>query len=98
MEHLRQFEYDLSPVALLILATYHLHLYQETHNNPISTYQGLSRRTRAFWVASKMKNGKNILAVQTLSNSSMAATFGFSQPVCKMPSAEYIYQRYQYRK
>lgn len=75
MEVLRQFEFGLSPVALLLLVVYHVHLYRKMRSDPLSTALGLARRTRALWVQTIMKGGKDILAVQTLRNWTMAATF-----------------------
>lgn len=75
MEIFRSFEYGLSPAALLLLVLYYIYLYRKTLNDPLSTAQGLARRTRALWVETVMKGGKDILAVQTLRNWTMAATF-----------------------
>ena len=75
METLRLFEYGLSPAALLMLVLYHLHLYRKMRHDPLSTSQGLARRTRELWVHTIMDGQKDILAVQTLRNWTMAATF-----------------------
>lgn len=75
METLRQFEYGLSPLALLLLVVYHLYLYRRICKHPLSTSQGLATRTRTLWVKSIILEGKNILAIQTLRNWTMAATF-----------------------
>ena len=75
MEIWRHFEYGLSPAALLLLVAYHFHLYRKMRNDPLSTSLGLARRTRALWVHAIMKGGKDILAVQTLRNWTMSATF-----------------------
>ncbi|MCW9048409.1 MAG: DUF599 domain-containing protein [Gammaproteobacteria bacterium] len=75
MEILSIFDYSLSSAALLLLVLYHLHLYRKMSADPLSTSQGLSRRTRALWVASIMKGSRDILAIQTLRNWTMAATF-----------------------
>jgi len=74
-EVLRQFEFGLSPVALLLTLVYHVHLYRKMRSDPLSTALGLARRTRALWVQTIMKGGKDILPVQTLRNWTMAATF-----------------------
>ena len=60
---------------MLLLVIYHLHLYRKIQRDPLSTSQGLSQRTRALWVHTIMQSGKDILAVQTLRNWTMAATF-----------------------
>ncbi len=75
MEILRHLEYGLSPAALLLLIAYHLHLYRKLRRDPLSASQGLARRTRALWVRAIMKSGKDILAIQTLRNWTMSATF-----------------------
>lgn len=75
IETLTTLEYGLSPAALLLLIAYHLHLYYKTRNDPLSTAQGLARRTRSLWVKAIIRGGKDILAVQTLRNWTMAATF-----------------------
>ena len=75
MSNLQIFEYGVSPAAILCLVAYHVYLFYKTRHNPLSTSLGLARRTRALWVKSIMKNGKDILAVQTLRNWTMASTF-----------------------
>jgi uncharacterized membrane protein len=75
MDTLRHLEFGISPAALLLLLLYHFYLYRKMRSDPLSTSQGLSRRTRALWVQSIMQGGKDILAVQTLRNWTMAATF-----------------------
>lgn len=75
MELVRHFEFGLSPAALLLLVFYHAYLYRKMRSDPLSTSVGLARRTRALWVQAIMKGNKDILAVQTLRNWTMAATF-----------------------
>lgn len=75
MEILRYVEYGLSPTSLLLLVLYHVHLYRKMRDNPLSTSLGLARRTRVLWVHSIMAGKKDILAIQTLRNWTMAATF-----------------------
>ena len=75
MEWLRHFEFGLSPAALLLLIFYHINLYRKIRNDPMSTSQGLAVHTREMWVQNIMAAGKDILAVQTLRNWTMAATF-----------------------
>ncbi len=75
MEFLRQIEFGISPAALLLLLLYHVHLYRKTKTSPLSTSQGLAGNTRRLWVHAIMQSGKDILAVQTLRNWTMAATF-----------------------
>jgi Predicted membrane protein len=47
----------------------------KSRDNPAYTMQGISSVARAAWVKSVMEEKKDILAVQTLRNSTMAATF-----------------------
>lgn len=75
MELLRHLEFGISPAALLLLLAYHFSLYRKLRRDPLGTSMGLARRTRGLWVQTIMKGGKDILAVQTLRNSTMAATF-----------------------
>lgn len=75
MGNLQVIEYGLGPAAILLLLTYHIYLFYRTRRDPLSTSLGLARRTRALWVRSIMKNNKDILAVQTLRNWTMASTF-----------------------
>ena len=75
MDRLQAFEYGIGPLAILLLVAYHVYLFHRTRRDPTSTSLGLARRTRASWVRSIMKNNKDILAVQTLRNWTMASTF-----------------------
>lgn len=63
-------------ISLLLLLAYHGALARKVRRNPAYTVQALTRIARADWVESIMREpGKEILAVQTLRNSTMAATF-----------------------
>jgi len=75
LEFLRYFEYGLSPLALILLGVYHLRLYAKIRRDPMNTSQGLARQVRASWVIGIMQGGKDILAIQTLRNWTMASTF-----------------------
>jgi uncharacterized membrane protein len=75
MEIIRFIEFGLSPLALFLLGIYHFLLYRKIRLDPLNTAQGLSRQVRAWWVAGIMQGGKDILAIQTLRNWTMAATF-----------------------
>lgn len=75
METLRHIEFGLSPAALLLLIAYHAHLGHKTRSDPLRTALGLSRHIRGLWVQTVMSGGKDILAIQTLRNWTMAATF-----------------------
>ncbi len=75
MDILSHIEYGLSPAALLLLVIYHVHLYLKVRHEPLSTSLGLAARARALWVQAMMRDSRDILAVQTLRNWTMAATF-----------------------
>jgi len=83
--------FDLTPAmamdlaALLItlaaLIGYHLFLDLKVRRNRNFTFQATMARSRAAWVRAIMAEGKDVLAVQTLRNSTMAATFMASTAV-----------------
>lgn len=62
--------------SILLVAAYHLFLYRKVKKNPAYTVQAVNKIARTAWVETIMHDGrKDILAVQTLRNSTMAATF-----------------------
>ena len=71
------FGYDLAALAIsvLLLVLYHLYLARRERNDPAYTIQAVNVIARTAWVENIMRDGKDILAVQTLRNSTMAATF-----------------------
>ena len=75
MESLYHLEIGISAAALLLLIVYHVYLYRKIRKNLMKTAVGLARHTRRLWVQSIMDGGKDILAIQTLRNWTMAATF-----------------------
>jgi uncharacterized membrane protein len=61
-------------VALLVL--YHLWIGYKVRKNPTYTVQAINRIARTAWVETIMASGKpDVIPVQTLRNSTMAATF-----------------------
>jgi uncharacterized membrane protein len=68
---------DLACLAFSMLAfvLYHLFLRWKLRKNPIYTLYGTSKLTRTAWVVNVMEERNDILAVQTLRNSTMASTF-----------------------
>lgn len=63
-------------VSALMLVTYQIFLWHKTRQDPTYTVQAVNTFARAVWVETMMKDGdKGVLAVQTLRNSTMAATF-----------------------
>jgi uncharacterized membrane protein len=68
-------------VTLTALVGYHLFLRHKVRNNKNFTFQATMTKSRAAWVRAVMAEGKDVLAVQTLRNSTMAATFMASTAV-----------------
>jgi len=59
-----------------MIAAYHLYLrWHLTRHDPHYTIQAIQADARRHWVESVMRDKRDILAVQTLRNSTMAATF-----------------------
>ena len=75
---IQPYAYDLIGfiLSVLILVTYNLFINYKTKKNPEYTVQAVNVIARTAWVESIMNDsGKEVLAVQTLRNSTMAATF-----------------------
>lgn len=74
---LNTISYDLISLALsvILLVGYHVYLNYKIGKNPAYTVQAVNVMARTIWVETIMQEGKDILAVQTLRNSTMAATF-----------------------
>ena len=68
-------EIGLALISLSVLFFYHLRLYRQVRNNPLSTEIGLTNHARRAWVQSIVDQKKDILAVQTIRNWMMASTF-----------------------
>jgi uncharacterized membrane protein len=69
-------------VSATLLAAYHLYLRFKLRQNPHYTFQSVTRAARKAWVQGIMEDhSKGILGVQTLRNSTMAATFFASTAV-----------------
>jgi uncharacterized membrane protein len=66
--------------ACLVLA-YQIYLGWRTRMDPASSAQDIMLAARAAWVASVMRERRDILAVQTLRNSTMSASFMASTAV-----------------
>ena len=62
-------------ISALLLVAYNLFLSRKEKGNPAYTVRAVNTIARTAWVQSVMANGRDILAVQTLRNSTMAATF-----------------------
>ena len=69
---------DVSSFAIsaLLLALYHLWIRRKVKKDPTYTVQAINRIARTAWVETMMASGKpDVISVQTLRNSTMAATF-----------------------
>lgn len=67
-------EVALTVSACVLLIGYHVALVARVKRKPLSTSLGTNNQ-RIEWVRNVMNNGRDILAVQTLRNLTMAATF-----------------------
>lgn len=61
--------------AFILWVAYYCYLYYRVKKNPLGTAIGTYNATRKTWVTSILKNKEHILAVQTLRNWSMSASF-----------------------
>ena len=61
-------------VAIVIIA-YHVYLYAKVRCDPLTTAVGITNHARRMWVKGVIRDKRDILAVQTLRNQVMAATF-----------------------
>ncbi|MFA5169980.1 MAG: DUF599 domain-containing protein [Sulfuriferula sp.] len=62
-------------ICALLLGLYHLYLFYKVKKRPTYTVQAVNRIARTAWVETIMNERRDVLAVQTLRNSTMAATF-----------------------
>ena len=69
------FELVIVAVAWAVLVIYHLNLFFKVKRQPLSTAIGITNHARRRWVQIVMQEKHDILAVQTLRNHVMAATF-----------------------
>lgn len=61
--------------SVAILALYHIYLRHKVRKDPHYTVQAVNRTARRLWVKTLMELGKpDVISVQTLRNSTMAAT------------------------
>ena len=61
--------------CVVILAAYHIYLAYKVKKRPTYTVQAVNRIARTAWVETVMAERRDVLAIQTLRNSTMAATF-----------------------
>ncbi|MGE5468863.1 MAG: DUF599 domain-containing protein [Ignavibacteria bacterium] len=74
---MNSYAFDIGGVAIsaLLVLAYNLYLARKERRNPAYTVRAVNTIARTAWVENVMREGKDILAVQTLRNSTMAATF-----------------------
>ncbi len=68
-------ETGLIAVLALLLVGYHAYLAYRVQTAPMKTAIGLTNHTRQSWVAMVIQERRDILAIQTLRNWIMAASF-----------------------
>ena len=61
--------------AAVVLIAYHTHLYKKLRRDPLTTAVGVTNHVRQMWVKGVIREKRDIMAVQTLRNQVMAATF-----------------------
>lgn len=71
--HYRDFSLFVASIFLLIV--YQLHLRSYAKSQSLITVRQVTMKARTSWVKTVMEGSKDIVAVQTLRNSTMAATF-----------------------
>ena len=62
-------------LAVVAVIAYHAHFYVKVQRSPLKTAIGITNHARSMWVRGIMRDNRDILAVQTLRNQVMAATF-----------------------
>jgi len=68
-------ELIFSSAAFSALFVYHVHLVYKVRRDPLSTSIGITNNLRREWIQTVMMEKRDILAVQTLRNWIMAASF-----------------------
>ena len=62
-------------LAAIVIVAYHAYLYTKVRRDPLTTAIGITNHARRMWVKGVIRDKREILAVQTLRNQVMAATF-----------------------
>jgi uncharacterized membrane protein len=75
MPDLSPYDFYLTAASFLILGIYHLRWIYRINRHPLTTSVGITNHLRGHWVESIMEERRDILAVQTLRNLTMAASF-----------------------
>lgn len=69
------YEILLVASAAVVMIAYHTHLFKKVQRDPLTTAIGITNHARHMWVQGVIRERRDILAVQTLRNQVMAATF-----------------------
>jgi len=75
MYKIRWDEIIFASLSFFCLIAYHGHWIHQVRRSPLKTYMGITKRLRRMWVESIMQDRRDILAVQTLRNWTMASSF-----------------------
>ncbi|MCX5889638.1 MAG: DUF599 domain-containing protein [Deltaproteobacteria bacterium] len=75
IEQVPYLELYLTSASFISLFGYHAYLVYRVIHRPLTTSIGVTTHLRSHWVEHIMKDGKDILAVQTLRNWVMASSF-----------------------
>jgi uncharacterized membrane protein len=75
METISGLESALVLLSLGILAAYHTYLAYKVHHRPLETSIGITNHLRRRWTQTIMRERRDVLAVQTLRNWTMASSF-----------------------
>ena len=62
-------------LAAVLITAYHTHLYIKVRRDPLKTAIGITNHARQMWVKGVIRDKRDIMAVQTMRNQVMAATF-----------------------
>ena len=68
-------EFGFTVISLVMLLAYHGYLVFKVRTDALKTSVGMTNRLRGEWVRTVMEKKRDILAVQTLRNWVMAASF-----------------------
>lgn len=61
--------------AAVVIIAYHAHQYTKVRRDPLTAAVGITNHARQMWVKGVIRDRRDIMAVQTLRNKVMAATF-----------------------
>ncbi len=75
MSMISLYEILLVASAAVVMIAYHAQLFKKVHRDPLTTAIGITNHARQMWVKGIISEKRDILAVQTLRNQVMAATF-----------------------